>query len=231
MATISPRIGQRGTQNSNALESVNSNLGTSNRVVCPDYYGPINKDINFYTVNTSPDSNNPRGFVNQIRIDNSGNIGYFGIPITQVYRNLNDTSCNICYYNKIIEITAASTIPSSATGIFRIEVYFKDWPNKFIGTVSKILCSGSSTIGPGFGCTGYVATRNGFPGPDYVYFYGDSIGLTVVNGTVDIGPKYQPFSLQYEFTPTNKPDLMTCFISQAQSVDDQQIIGVKAYYV
>lgn len=231
MATAVPKVGARGTQNTNALESINSNVGISSKIVCSDFLGPINQPINFYTVNTAPDSNNPRGFVNQMRIDNSGNIGYFGIPITQVFRDLTDASCNILYYNKIIEINAAVNIPSSASGTLRIEVYYNTWPNEYLGIASNILCSANSSVGSGYGCTGYVVNRNVYPGPNYIYFDSTTSGLTITNGVASIGGPVQPYTMRYSFTPTNKPDQMTCFIRQIQSVDDQQIIGVRAYYV
>lgn len=231
MATVTPKVGARGTLNTNALESITSNVGISSKVVCSQFSGPINQPINFYTVNTVPDANNPRGFVNQMRIDNSGNIGYFGIPIAQVFRDVNDTSCNIFYYNKIIEINVAATVPPSAVGNLRVEVYFNNWPNQTVGIASNILCSARSSIGTGYACVGYVVNRNVFVGPNFIFFGTNTTGLTITNGVASIGGPVQPYTMRYSFTPTNKPNQFTCFIRQLQSVDNQQVIGIRAYYL
>lgn len=232
MATAIPKIGQRGTQNSsNALESINANICISSKIVCSEYLGPENQPIDFYTVNTTPDSLNPKGYVSQMRIDNSGNIGFFGIPIAEVFRDVNDTSCNILYYNKIIEINVAATLPSSAVGNLRVEVYFGQWPVQPVGIASKILCSASSSVGTGYGCVGYVVNRNIFPGPNFIFFNTNTTGLTITNGVASIGGPVQPYAMRYSFTPTNKPNLMTCFIRQIQSVYNKQVIGVRGYYL
>ena len=106
-----------------------------------------------------------------------------------------------------------------------------DWANEPVGIASKVLCSASSSVGTGFACRGYVVNRNQYPGPNYVYLDSSVAGLTVSNGTISIGPPYRPYSMRYEFTPTNKADLITCSILQNQSLNNMPFcIACTCYY-
>lgn len=231
MATAVPIIGQRGTQNSTTVGNISANNATSTRMFCSEYVGNPAMDLIFSTVNTSPDSNNPIGIVKQFRIDNSGNYCYFGIKPMLIPLPVQDTSCTIFYYQKSIELFAQATIPSSAAGIFTIDMLYMDWENEPVGIASKVLCSASSSVGTGFACRGYVVNRNQYPGPNYVYLDSSVAGLTVSNGTISIGPPYRPYSMRYEFTPTNKADLITCCILQNQSLNNMPFcIACTCYY-
>lgn len=224
MATVTPKIGARGTQNINTAYNVSANTLISNRVVCSEFLGPELKNISFSTTNTDPVSSAPIGLVEQLRIDNSGNIAYFGAPEIS-FSNLvsKDVSCNIAYYNKAVDIYVATDhfADPSLIGYLKVQIYFSAWTAMdYVILSSKILAAANSSLGPGMTCAGYCVSRNQntvTPFPNSVKwfrFQGTSGAVTVNNGFFALGGNvFRNFGADFFFYPDNKPDNIVAFIN------------------
>jgi len=235
MATVSPKVGVRGTQNVNAAFNVTASNLISTRVVCSQFTSLPLKDISFKTTNVDPYVIQPIGLNEQFRIDNSGNMSYFGAPPINVFNlaTFFDTSCNIAYNNKMLELNVATNhyLDPSLLGFLRIDILFAGWAaTDYVLVNSKVLACSNSSVGPGMTCAGYTVNRNRttpdlFPPPLSVkwFRFEDSTGsIAVSNGTLIVGSGGS-YTLRYQFNPTNKPDNIVVYIGLIHAVLASQI--------
>lgn len=233
MSTSIPRLGNRGTQNTNVVGTLKTGIFTSREITTAEFAGSPNTDLVFYTLN--PTSNiGSTGQVEQLRIDNSGNISYFGTPLTDVFRNIADISLNLKCHNKITDIYISSvglgSIPLLTNGM-RVIIRFANWNSDNVVVACDVMCSMIPDVGATYSCVGKLGKIN-LVSPDEEYFDASTNGLTVTNGTVQASSQATvfsriPYALIFQFKPvTTVSSIITAYIQVVHSVTNAQILSV-----
>ena len=207
MATSVPRLGNRGTQNTNIVGTLKTGILTTQEITTSEFAGNPNTDLVFYTLNQNANIGSS-GQVEQMRIDNSGNISYFGTPLTDVFRRISDISLNLKCHNKITDIYISSVglgVPL-AQGM-RVIIQFDNWGSGNVVVACNVMCTMlSNSVTPTYSCVGKVAKFN-LASPDNIYFDASTNGLTVTNGTVEASSQASllsriPYALIFNFKPS-----------------------------
>ena len=229
MATVIPRIGQRSILNSSLAGSLKAKSLTTVTVNSPEYFSTAGSDIVFNTVNFDPTSNNPKGVLEQVRIDNSGNIAYFGSAIPSLRRSITDVSLNLDCCNRITDIyvTSRGTDTPFSTGI-RVIVKYKNWGSEYVSVVVNVLCTIKNDSSAAYTCIGEIVKLNQ-ASPNEEYFDTSTTGLTATNGSVSVDSQYTafsklPYGLIFSFEPSTTPiSLTTIHIKLVSSTTAAQI--------
>ena len=226
-------IGKRGTQNLSVVGSLICNSVTSARIISGEYQGRANEDISWYTfLDKNISATNPTGVSEQMRIDNSGNMGFFGTRISEVFRDIQDISFNFKCFNKVTEIFVSS--PSSMGGSsLRITAQFANWGSNIVSVASDIICTIYNGTTATYSCVGKNAKTN-LASPNEEYFDTSTTGLTTTNGNVFLssltgsGATRQPYALIYRFNPTTTPmSIATIYIKIVHSATTSQIQSLR----
>jgi hypothetical protein len=232
MATAIPRIGQRSILNSNLAGSLKAKSLSTVTLTSSEYVSTEGSDIVFNTVNFNPASNNPKGVLEQVRIDNSGNVAYFGTPTPSLNRTITDVSLNLDCFNRITDIYISSkgTDTPFSNGV-RVIVQYKNWGSEFVSVVGNVLCTVKNNFGPGYSCIGEFVKFNQVS-PNDIYFNTSTTGLTATNGTIFLSSRAStfsliPYALVFRFRPVFTPiSLFTIHIKLVSSVSAEQIESV-----
>ena len=233
MSTSIPRLGNRGTQNTNIVGTLKTGIFTSKTITTTEFSSNPNTDLVFYTLNPNS-SIGSSGQVEQMRIDNSGNISYFGTPLTIARRSITDISLNLKCHNKITDIYISSVGLGnvfSVTGM-RVVVKFANWGLDNIAVACDVMCTMKQGTGPTYSCVGKVSKFNLSP-PDEEFFDTSTTGLTTTNGTVSVNSQATIFSrfrygLVFLFKPTSTvTDIITAYIQLVHSTTNAQILSVE----
>jgi len=230
MATAIPRIGQRSLLNSGLAGSLQSKSLTTNTVNSSEYFSVQGTDIVFSTTNSDPLSDNPKGVLEQIRIDNSGNIAYFGTPTPSLNRSITDVSLNLDCCNRITDIYISSRNTNSpfSNGV-RVIVKYKDWGSNFVAVAGDVLATIKSPGGGinGYSCVGEFLKFN--QGINTQLFDTSSNTATVNNGTFVLSSRAStfsniPYALVFRFLPSFTPfSLFTIHIKLVSCTTEAQI--------
>jgi hypothetical protein len=225
-------IGKRGTQNLSVVGSLICNSVTSGRIISGEYQGRANQDIAWYTfLDKNISATNPSGISEQMRIDNSGNMGFFGTTISEVFRDIKDISFNFKCFNKVTEIFVSSPSAMGGSSI-RITAQFANWGSNIVSVASDIICTIYNGTTATYSCVGKNAKSN-LPGPNQMYFDTSTTGLTTTNGNVFLSSLTgtggsQPYALIYRFNPTTTPmSIGTIYIKIVHSATASQIQSLK----
>jgi hypothetical protein len=224
MATSVPRLGNRGTLNTNVTGTIKSGIYTSQTITTNRFASGVNEDLVFYTLNPGSKIGSS-GQLEQLRVDNSGNVVFNGsvCPATQLL--LRDVSLNLKCHDKTIDVFASTTGPGTEAGL-RLTFEFPNWSPAEVVTCLDIMCVMSDlSSNPTYSCVGKIGkiTIGG------LYFDTSTNGLTVVNGTVSISSKPgvnppEPYYLFLDFIPTSlTTKIKTAFVRIVHATTAQQI--------
>ena len=230
MATVIPRIGQRSLLNSGLAGSLQSKSLTTNTVNSTEYFSVQGTDIVFSTTNSDLLSDNPKGVLEQIRIDNSGNIAYFGTPIPSLNRSITDVSLNVDCCNRItdIYITSINTNSPFSNGV-RVTVKYQNWGSNFVAVAGDVLATiKNPSGGNGYSCVGEFLKFNQ-ASPNNQLFDTSSNTATVNNGTFVLSSRSStfsniPYGLVFRFLPSFTPfSVFTIHIKLVSCTTEAQI--------
>lgn len=234
MATAIPRIGQRSILNSGLAGSLQARSLTTNTVNSSEYFSVQGTDIVFSTTNSDPLSDNPKGVLEQIRIDNSGNIAYFGIQPSALNRSITDVSLNLDCCNRItdIYISSINTNTPFSNGV-RVVVRYQDWGSEFVAVAGDVLATIKNPgSGNGYSCVGEFLKLNQ-ASPNEALFNTSISGITVNNGTLSLSSRSSsfsniPYALVFRFLPSFLPfSSFSIHIKLISSVTQAQIVSVQ----
>ena len=229
MATSIPRLGNRGTLNTNVTGTIKSGIYTSQTITTNSFAGSPRQDLVFYTLNPGSKIGS-LGQLEQLRVDNSGNIVYNGTmcPSTQTIIRQEDVSfnlrchgCNVLFYGS----TVGNATQAGLQVAFRFPVWDIPTPYDPVACLDIMCVMSDTSSNPTYSCFGKIGKiTTGTP-----FFDTSTNGLTVQNGTVTVSSKpgvkpAQPYYLFIEFIPTTiKTKIKTVYICITQSTKAMQI--------
>jgi len=227
MATSIPRLGNRGTLNTNVTGTIKSGIYTSQTITTNKFTSGANEDLIFYTLNPGSKIGSA-GQLEQLRVDNSGNIVYNGsmCPATQLL--VRDISMNLKCHNKIIDVFTSTSGPGTEPGL-RLALEFPNWSPAEVVVCLDIMCVMSDlSSNPTYACYGRIGkiTIGG------LYFDASTNGLTVENGTVNVSSKPgvkppEPYYLFIDFLPTSTTtQIKTAQVKIIHATTSQQITTI-----
>lgn len=230
MATSIPRLGNRGTQNTNVTGTIKTGIYTSQTITTNKFASGVNEDLVFYTLN--PGSRiGSSGQLEQLRVDNSGNIIFNGSTCPPTQNLLRDISLNLKCHNNIIDIYTSTVGPGSEPGL-QIGIQFPVWDVPFpvdVVVCLDIMCVMSDlSSNPTYSCVG----RIGKISLGSAIFDASTNGLTVLNGTVNISSKpgvkpAEPYYLYIDFLPTSTTTkIKNAFIRIVHATTAMQILNI-----
>ena len=127
MSTSIPRLRIRGTLNTNVTGTIKSGIYTSQTITTNSFAGSPTQDLVFYTLNPGTKIGSS-GQLEQLRVDNSGNIVYRGTmcPSTNALLRQEDVSFNLrCHCNTVMVYGSAKGLGSE--GGLRVGFRFPVW--------------------------------------------------------------------------------------------------------
>jgi hypothetical protein len=231
MATVLPRVGQRGILNSNLVSELNTTSLTIRSTTVSEYYGIPNNPITYYCTNLSQNTNSPITLNPMFLIDTSGNLAWKGTLLpTNIYKSY-DVSLNVETCSRITNIYFSSdNLGGLSTGL-RLIIQYPNWGSNNVCVTADVMCTGRQDIAA-YSCVGEIF-KNNLASPNEEYFDTLTTGLTTTNGNVFVssltgsGVTRQPYALIFRFVPTS-PNVhsMTGFIKLVSSTTESQITSI-----
>jgi hypothetical protein len=231
MATVLPRIGQRGILNSNLVSELNATSLTIRSASVSEYYGIPNTPITYYCTNLTPNTDVPITLNPTFMIDTSGNLAWKGTLLpANIYKSY-DVSLNIETCSRITNIYFSSNNFGGLSTGLRLTIQYPNWGSSNVCVTADVMCTGRQDIGS-YSCVGEIF-KNNLVAPDEEYFNTSISGLTTTNGNVFIssltgsGITRQPYALIFRFVPTSANVYsMSGFIKLVSSTTESQITSI-----